>query len=311
MVPSDVSDEFLKANRVAAGSQVPLIRVNFGLAVRADAPRPDTSTPDALRKTFLAAKRVLITDPATGGISGVHLMEVLNKLGIVEEMKDKLVPNRGSGHHAERVVKGEADLAVQAEHEIRCVPGAAFLDYPKELQRSIVFIGGVGAATTDAAAAEGLSRLRHRTRGRAGDQGEMPVAGHELRTHIRRETRYTGETMTHLRFIAAALVAAFTLAAGAAQAEVRTEWVEYTHAGAKLKGYLAYDDKIKGKRPAILMIHDRAGMQPYAQKQAENWAKLGYVVVRRRLLRLRPGHPAEGRSGGGGADGRSTPRTAR
>src|SRR5258705_435468 len=66
----------------------------------------------------------------------------------------KRVPNRGSGHHAERVVKGEADMAVQAEHEIRCVPGAAFLDYPKDLQRTIVFIGSVGAATSDAAAAK-------------------------------------------------------------------------------------------------------------------------------------------------------------
>lgn len=154
MVPSDVADEFLKANRSTAGTQAPLIRVNFGLAVRADAPRPDTSTPDALRKTFLAAKRVLITDPATGGISGVHLMEVLNKLAIADAMKDRLVPNRGSGHHAERIVKGEADLAVQAEHEIRCVPGAAFLDYPKELQRTIVFIGSTGAAATDASAAK-------------------------------------------------------------------------------------------------------------------------------------------------------------
>jgi molybdate transport system substrate-binding protein len=154
MVPSDASDAFLKANRITAGSTAPLIRVNFGLAVRADAPRPDTSTPDALRKTFLAAKRVLITDPSTGGISGVHLMEVLKKLGIVEEMKERLVPNRGSSHHAVRVVKGEADLAVQAEHEIRCVPGAAFLDYPKDLQRSIVFIGSVGSATTDTAAAK-------------------------------------------------------------------------------------------------------------------------------------------------------------
>ena len=154
MVPSDVSTAFLKASRIAAGSEAPLIRVNFGLAVRADAPRPDTATPDALRKTFLAAKRVLITDPATGGISGVHLMEVLNKLAIADAMKDRLVPNRGSGHHAERVVKGEADMAVQAEHEIRCVPGAAFLDYPKDLQRTIVFIGSVGAATSDAAAAK-------------------------------------------------------------------------------------------------------------------------------------------------------------
>jgi molybdate transport system substrate-binding protein len=154
MVPRGASDEFLAQNRIASGSQVPLIRVSFGLAVRADAPRPDTSTAEALKRTFLAAKKVLITDPATGGISGVHLMEVLNKLGIVEEMKPKLVPGRGSGTHAERVVKGEADLAVQAEHEIRCVPGAAFLEYPKAFQRSIVFIGGVGAASTDAAAAK-------------------------------------------------------------------------------------------------------------------------------------------------------------
>ncbi len=84
--------------------------------------------------------------------------------------------------------------------------------------------------------------------------------------------------MTPMRFIAAALTAAFTLAAGTAQAQVRTEWIEYAHGGTKLKGYLAHDDKIKGKRPAILMIHDRAGMQPYAQKHAENWAKLGYVT---------------------------------
>jgi len=153
MVPRDVAEQFLAQNRIAAGSERPLIRVNFGLAVRADAPKPDTSMPEALKRTFLAAQKVLITDPATGGISGVHLMEVLNKLGIADEMKVKLVPSRGSGHHAERVVKGEADLAVQAEHEIRCVPGAGFLDYPKELRRTIVFTGGVGTATADAAAA--------------------------------------------------------------------------------------------------------------------------------------------------------------
>ena len=154
MVPSNVADEFLKASRLTGGSQRPLIRVNFGLAVRADAPRPDTSTPEALKRTFLAAQKVLITDPATGGISGVHLMEVLGRLGIAEAMKAKLMPQRGSGHHAVRVVAGEADLAVQAEHEIKCVPGAVFLDYPKEFQRSITFIGGVGTATADMAAAK-------------------------------------------------------------------------------------------------------------------------------------------------------------
>jgi molybdate transport system substrate-binding protein len=122
--------------------------------VSADAPRPDTSTPAALKATLLAAKTVLITDPATGGISGVHLMEVLHALGIADEMKARLVPNPGRSLHAARVATGEADLAVQAEHEIRSVPGAVFLDYPKEFRRPIVFMAGIGTASANPAAAQ-------------------------------------------------------------------------------------------------------------------------------------------------------------
>ncbi len=81
--------------------------------------------------------------------------------------------------------------------------------------------------------------------------------------------------MTPIRIAIAAAVLAF--AALPAHAEMKKEWVEYSHDGTKLKGYLAYDDKITGKRPAILLIHDRAGMQPYTLGHTETWAKLGYV----------------------------------
>jgi dienelactone hydrolase len=82
--------------------------------------------------------------------------------------------------------------------------------------------------------------------------------------------------MTILRLVAFVFAAAFS--ASVAQAEIKTEWLEYTHGDAKLKGYLAYDDAVSGKRPAILMIHDRSGMQPHAQKHAETYAKQGYVT---------------------------------
>lgn len=84
--------------------------------------------------------------------------------------------------------------------------------------------------------------------------------------------------MTPMRLIAAALAAAFTFAAGTAQAEVRTQWIEYAHGGTKLKGYLAYDDKFKGKRPAILMGHRWDGMSELTLRNAEMYAKLGYVT---------------------------------
>lgn len=153
MVPREAAEAFEQAGKLVPGSAVALIRVDFGLAVRAAGPQPDVSTPEGLKRAFLAANKVLITDPTTGGVSGVHLMEVLEALGIAAAMQKKLVPNPGGAIHAARVVAGEADVAVQAEHEIRSVAGAAFLPYPAPFARTLVMMGGVGALCSDPAAA--------------------------------------------------------------------------------------------------------------------------------------------------------------
>ncbi len=81
-----------------------------------------------------------------------------------------------------------------------------------------------------------------------------------------------------LRMLTAALAATATLAVAPAQAEMKTQWVDYSHGDTKLKAYMVYDDKITGKRPAIFMVHDRAGMTPDTLQHAEVWAKLGYVT---------------------------------
>lgn len=80
--------------------------------------------------------------------------------------------------------------------------------------------------------------------------------------------------MTMLRMF---LAATFALAAGVAQAEMKSQWVEYSHGNTKLKAYMVYDDKVTGRRPAVLMIHAREGMTPKTLQLAEIWAKLGYV----------------------------------
>ena len=130
------------------------MRITFGFGVPTDGPRPDISTPDALKRTLLAARTVLITDPSTGGISGVQFAEVIKRLGIAEEIKDKVVPNPGGSLHARRVVQGEADLAFQTEHEIRCVKGATFLPLPPQFQRTIIFVGAIGTASKNQDAAK-------------------------------------------------------------------------------------------------------------------------------------------------------------
>jgi len=82
-------------------------------------------------------------------------------------------------------------------------------------------------------------------------------------------------TMQHI--LPAVLAAVFSLSAVPAQAEMKSQWVEYSHGDTKLKAYMAYDDKITGRRPAVLVAHARSGMSPQTLKLTEIWAKLGYV----------------------------------
>jgi dienelactone hydrolase len=62
------------------------------------------------------------------------------------------------------------------------------------------------------------------------------------------------------------------------QAAVVGKEMLYSAAGQPLKGYLAYDDAITGKRPGILVVHEWWGQNAYTRKRAEMLAELGYVA---------------------------------
>ena len=62
---------------------------------------------------------------------------------------------------------------------------------------------------------------------------------------------------------------ALLLQAGSAQAAIRTQYVDYMHGSAPLKGYLAYDDAINGRRPGVLLLHYRGGLQGSTLENAE------------------------------------------
>ena len=67
-------------------------------------------------------------------------------------------------------------------------------------------------------------------------------------------------------------------AALTAQAQIHTEAIEYRESDTVLEGYLAYDASIKGKRPAVLIVHQWKGLTDYEKKRAEMLAKMGYNV---------------------------------
>jgi dienelactone hydrolase len=73
-------------------------------------------------------------------------------------------------------------------------------------------------------------------------------------------------------------VAVTVAAAGAAPAAVQTRVVEYEHDGTKLKGFLAYDDATKDRRPGVLVFPEWWGLNEYAKDRARQLAGLGYVA---------------------------------
>src|SRR5438093_2677470 len=82
-------------------------------------------------------------------------------------------------------------------------------------------------------------------------------------------------TMQHI--LLAVLAAVFSLSVVPARAEMKNQWVEYSHGETKLKAYMVYDDKVTGRRPAVLVVQPREGMRPKTLQLTETWAKLGYV----------------------------------
>jgi dienelactone hydrolase len=78
-------------------------------------------------------------------------------------------------------------------------------------------------------------------------------------------------------FIMFLLIVVF-LDSASAKSKVEGRAVEYTAGGVMMKGYLAYDSNIKGKRPGILVVHEWWGLNDYARKRARMLAALGYTA---------------------------------
>lgn len=77
--------------------------------------------------------------------------------------------------------------------------------------------------------------------------------------------------------IATATVFALGTFAGA-EAEVRTRTVTYRDGSTTLQGYLAWDDSVTGRRPAVMVVHEWWGLNDYAKRRARMLAALGYAA---------------------------------
>lgn len=147
ILPRPAMDPLSKEDKVAPDSLTAFALSANSVAVRAGASKPDISTVEALKRTLLAARSVSYADPAKGGGSGIHFASVLERLGIVEDMKPKtkLVPGAES---VQVVARGEAELAIVNTPVILGEPGVELVGpLPRELQSTTDFLFLMGLHT--------------------------------------------------------------------------------------------------------------------------------------------------------------------
>jgi molybdate transport system substrate-binding protein len=158
VLPKIVLDQVVADGNIVPATTIDIAQSSIGVGVRTAGPKLDISSADKFRQALLAAKVIVVTDPASGGVAGVHVADVFRQLGIVDQLAPKLKLTR-SQRNAEFVARGEADIAVQLSNEIRAVPGIEFISFPPEFGRTFVFSAGLGSRSKDTNAAMEILRF--------------------------------------------------------------------------------------------------------------------------------------------------------
>jgi molybdate transport system substrate-binding protein len=144
--------ELIAADRIAADTAVDLASVGLGIAVRADAPKPDLGSVDAVKQALLKAKVIAIP----GSTSGIWLeTDLFPRLGVADAIDIRMTP-RGSDASA-MVAAGGAGLAVMPVSEILVAPGVDLAGaLPPQIQMIQVFAAAAVAGAGAMAAARQL-----------------------------------------------------------------------------------------------------------------------------------------------------------
>jgi len=156
-------DELIRQGKVLPG-RTDVARTGIGIAVRKGAPKPDVSTPEALKRALLAAKSVGHTAPAGGGITAAHVMRLFDKLGIAAEVtpKVKLAAGGPNGRVSVLVSTGEAEIGLQQVAELMSNPNVEVVGMlPDELQQITTYSAGIAVEARQPEAARAL--IRHLT----------------------------------------------------------------------------------------------------------------------------------------------------
>src|SRR5580704_5954144 len=149
-------DAFMTLGTLVRGSRVDLAKSGVGVGVKAGAPKPDIATTEAFKQTLLAAKSIGYST----GPSGVYVMDLLERLGIPDQVKPKLKQTPTGVFVGTIVANGEVEIGIQQVSEMSTYPGVDYVGaLPADIQKMTIFSCGISAKAAQPDAARELVKF--------------------------------------------------------------------------------------------------------------------------------------------------------
>lgn len=157
VLAADAMDKLMAAGHLQPGTLRPLADSAMAVAAPAGRPAPAIDTADALQAAVLQAERIGYST----GPSGVALMSLFERWGVMGLLQGRLVQARPGVPVASLIASGEVGLGFQQRSELLGVPGVQVLgDMPPGLEIVTTFSGAVAARSPQPLlAARALGRL--------------------------------------------------------------------------------------------------------------------------------------------------------
>ncbi len=152
IIPPANIEKLTLDGKLVPGSKTDIAKSGVGVAVRSGLPKPDISSGEALKQAVLAAKSVAYSS----GPSGFYIADLFRKMGITDQINNKVRQTPSGVQVGEVVARGEADLGFQQVSELLHVKGIDYLGpLPPDIQHITFFSAALhkGATAPDTAKA--------------------------------------------------------------------------------------------------------------------------------------------------------------
>jgi molybdate transport system substrate-binding protein len=145
-----------KEGKIVPGTDVIFTKSIFAVGIKAGAPKPDISTPEAVKRMLLSAKSISYPDPSGGAAAGVSFVDTLKRLGIADQVQSKVKLGSGGADAMVKVAKGEVEIGLTYVSEMD-VPGIDIVGpLPQQISPPTRLEGFISTHAKDPAAAKAL-----------------------------------------------------------------------------------------------------------------------------------------------------------